>query len=191
MHQPDLLEIFISPLEAGGFNYFITGSVASTLYGEPRLTHDIDLVIMLKVTEITTFIHAFPDSDFYCPPSEVIRVELARKMFAHFNLIHHDTGYKADVYPFTGNALHSWAFKKKERIEFNAKLKFWVAPPEYVIIRKLQYYREGGSEKHLSDIKKMVIAQGSKIQTKDLQQWIEHFGLHREWELARTFREIT
>jgi hypothetical protein len=43
MQQPDLLGIFISPLEVGNFQYFITGSIASTFYGEPRLTHDIDL----------------------------------------------------------------------------------------------------------------------------------------------------
>jgi len=30
----------------------------------------------------------------------------------------------------------------------------YAAPPEYVILRKLQYFREGGSEKHLLDIKK-------------------------------------
>ena len=45
MQQPDLLDIFISPLNSGGIDYMITGSVASTLYGEPRLTSDIDLAL--------------------------------------------------------------------------------------------------------------------------------------------------
>ena len=31
-----------------------------------------------------------------------------------------------------------------------------VAPPEYVIVRKLQFYHEGGSEKHLRDISAML-----------------------------------
>lgn len=39
MLQPDLLDIFVLPLEKSGFEYMVTGSVASTIYGEPRLTH--------------------------------------------------------------------------------------------------------------------------------------------------------
>jgi hypothetical protein len=190
MHQPDLIEIFITPLESRNFDYLITGSVASTFYGEPRLTHDIDLVIMLRISDIDAFISLFPASNFYCPPKEIIHIELSRRPFAHFNLVHHDSGYKADIYPFTGDPLHSWAFKNRRRIELDDEIKIWVAPPEYVILRKLQYFREGGSDKHLSDIKKMINSGALQIDSEVFQEWIEQLELQKEWQKALNLREF-
>jgi hypothetical protein len=45
MLQPDLIKLFAVPLERAGMEYVITGSVASILYAEPRLTHDIDIIV--------------------------------------------------------------------------------------------------------------------------------------------------
>jgi hypothetical protein len=48
----ELIEIFIRPLHEQGIRYFITGSVASMVYGEPRLTNDVDVV--LEITDSNT-----------------------------------------------------------------------------------------------------------------------------------------
>lgn len=47
MAEPDLLELFVGWLAEIGANHLVTGSVAATLYGEPRTTHDIDLDVEL------------------------------------------------------------------------------------------------------------------------------------------------
>jgi hypothetical protein len=182
MQPLDLLSIFISPLEHSGFDYMVTGSVATTLYGEPRLTHDVDLVLMLKISDINRFISCFPQSAYYCPPAEIIRIELHRKDFAHFNLIHHDSGYKADCYPFTGNPLHSWALSQRRRITIQPNLTIQVAPPEYVILRKMQYFKEGGSQKHLLDIQKMIHTTDCQLDHSILDDWIRKLGLENVWE---------
>jgi hypothetical protein len=69
MPQPSLLEIFVGPLNRLEVPYVVTGATASIIYGEPRLTNDLDLVILLKVEEIAGFAGAFPHTAFYCPPS--------------------------------------------------------------------------------------------------------------------------
>ena len=51
MPEADLIELFVAPLERIGIRYLVTGSVAATLYGEPRATHDIDLVAILRATD--------------------------------------------------------------------------------------------------------------------------------------------
>lgn len=181
MQQPDLLRVFISPLERSGLMYMVTGSVASTMYGEPRMTHDIDLVLMLKIADIRQFRSFFPPKAFYCPPPEVIQIELKRDVRAHFNLIHHDTGYKADCYPFTGDPLHRWAFGRLRRIKCDSDLEISIAPPEYVILRKLQFFLEGGSEKHIEDIKKMI-SQNITLDTEELHFWIHKLQLKKAWE---------
>lgn len=182
MQPLDLVDLFILRLEQSNIQYMITGSVASIIYGEPRLTHDIDLVIMLRISDIETFCSLFPPDEYYCPPSEVIRIELSRKDHAHFNLIHHESGYKADFYPFTGNQLHSWALKNINIIPVSPEFSIKVAPPEYVILRKLQYFREGKSEKHCLDIRKMFSVKTFPIDKKIIEEWVLELELKKEWE---------
>ena len=43
--QHDLLELVANRLTHLQIRYFVTGSQASTIYGEPRFTLDIDIVI--------------------------------------------------------------------------------------------------------------------------------------------------
>ncbi len=181
MRPLKLLDAFITPLERGGIDYFATGSVAAIFYGDPRLTHDVDIVVHLPVQRIADFMSLFPESEYYCPPEEVIHIELNRRGFAHFNLIHHETGLKADIYPDLDDELHSWAFKHKRRVELEAERGLWLAPPEYVIIRKLEYYREGGSSKHLDDIRKMLVQIERDLDRDFLNAELEKRGLRSLW----------
>ncbi|TMQ02349.1 MAG: hypothetical protein E6J91_52415 [Deltaproteobacteria bacterium] len=56
-----------------------------------------------------------------------------------------------------------------------------VAPVEYVILRKLEYFREGGSEKHVRDIRGMLAIAAAQIDRPFLEQWIGRRGLAAEW----------
>ncbi len=181
MQPLELLSIFISPLEDGDFPYFVTGSVASIYYGEPRLTHDIDVVLHLSQKDIAKFTLFFPLDHYYCPPEEVIQIESRRRPFGHFNLIHHESGLKADVYPDVGDPLHQWAFKNRRRVSIGNRAELWLAPPEYIIIRKLEYFREGGSEKHIGDIKKMMPQVQSQLDFTFLHEQIDKRALSTPW----------
>jgi len=54
-----------------------------------------------------------------------------------------------------------------------------VAPPEYVIVRKLEYFREGGSAKHLADIRAMLAV--TDIDRAEIAHWVATRGLAGEW----------
>jgi hypothetical protein len=60
-----------------------------------------------------------------------------------------------------------------------------VAPPEYVILRKLEYFREGGSEKHLRDIRIMLETSGDEIDEEDLGRRAAVLGLSGIWARVR------
>lgn len=183
----DLFTLFTSRLEAAGIEAVVTGSVAAMLYGDPRLTHDIDLVVLLDERSIRALVRAFPDEDFYCAPAEVILVEARRPQRGHFNIIHHETGFKADVYIAGKDPLHQWALANRRRIPFGDAV-ITVAPPEYVIVRKLQFYREGHSAKHVSDIRGMLRQQGDGIDLKALESKITELGLQAQWAEVATER---
>jgi hypothetical protein len=175
---------FIGRLNKLKIPYAITGAVASIIYGEPRLTHDLDLVVMIKTGDMERFVQAFPSTEFYCPPVEVIRMEIERPHRGHFNLIHHETGAKADIYLAGEDELHRWALSKRREFDIEGE-RVWVAPPEYVIIRKLEYFREGGSEKHLRDIGGMLELSSDQIDFKELEEFVHRYSLEEEWQKAK------
>jgi hypothetical protein len=57
------------------------------------------------------------------------------------------------------------------------------ASPEDIILMKMRYFQEGGSEKHLRDIAGILIVSGSEIDIAYLEKWIEEFGLQDIWKL--------
>ena len=141
MQEVNLFGIFIDILNKNQIQYFITGSVAAIVYGEPRLTHDIDLVIHIDEKEIGTFVSAFAPEYFYCPPEEVIRTELNRTVRGHFNLIHHETGFKADIYLAGKEDLQWWAMNNIQKMEMSGMV-IRVASPGYAILKKPEYYED-------------------------------------------------
>jgi hypothetical protein len=184
MEEPNLFQIFLSRLNKIDIRYMITGAVAVIIYGEPRLTQDIDLVIELKANNIETFRESFPPEEFYCPPAESLKVEMNRPLRGHFNIIHLQTGFKADCYMMGEDPLHRWGMSKRRKLDFEGE-SIWVAPPEYVILRKLEYYRDGRSEKHLRDIASVLSISGDRIDLDQLLGKIEKYGLQREWKEAQ------
>lgn len=68
------------------------------LYGKPRVTHDVDVDLSLPGKHAERITRAFPLEDFYCPPVEVLVAEAMRGHRGHFNLIHHQSGFRADVF---------------------------------------------------------------------------------------------
>jgi len=184
MPELDLIKVFTARLNAVDIGYFVTGAVACVIYGEPRLTHDIDLVLELRQPDASKIVEVFPIDEFYCPPIEVIQLESNRPFRGHFNLIHHETGFKADVYTTGQDELHRWAMQKRKKYDFEGE-PIWLAPIEYVILRKLQYFREGGSDKHLRDIAGMLLISPHLIDFEILQERILHYDLMEDWEKAR------
>jgi hypothetical protein len=138
------------------------------------------MVIEIERKQIGFLSLAFPAEEYYCPPPEVIGMEIARPRRGHFNVIHAVSGLKADCYTMGDDPLHRWGMSRKQRIEIAGEPVF-LAPPEYVILRKLEYFREGGSEKHLRDIRGIVEVSGDSLDWPELRRRIDEGELQRAW----------
>jgi len=181
MSEPDLIELFVHPLDQLQISYLVSGSVAAMLYGEPRVTHDIDFVVFLRDRDIVRLPEAYPAPDFYLPGKEELQTELAREQKGHFNVIHPESGLKADFYLAKRDELEGWAFRNARDYTIEGT-RIRLAPPEYVIVRKLEYFREGGSEKHLRDIRGVLKVSGEIINRADLDDWIQRRDVGEEWQ---------
>ncbi len=180
MPEPDLIQLFVGPLSSEGIRYLVSGSVAAMLYSEPRVTHDVDLVVFLRADQIARLPQLYPHPEFYVPPPEVIAAEVMRARRGHFNIIHVDSGLKADFYTANRDEFQAWAFRNARRYEVSGIL-ITVSPPEYVIVRKLEFFREGGSEKHLRDIRAMLRLSGDQIDRSVLAEWVSRQGVEDQW----------
>lgn len=148
----------------------VTGGVASVVYGDPRFTRDVDLVVELDSGSLDEFTGAFGGGDFYVPPEEALLEEVGRSEGGHFNVIHRDTALRADVYLAGDDPFHAWALSHRRRIEVEG-LAIWLAPLEYVVVRKLEYFRASGSDRHMRDVVMMLRISDSLVDRATLGEW--------------------
>lgn len=181
MTNPDLVSLFVQPLNLLRIPYLVTGDVAAVIYGEPRLTRDIDMVLDLRAGDVPRLAGAWPTADFYVPPVEVIAGEAARPAHGHFNIMHHDTAFRADVYCLgSEDELGDWALGHARQMQIGNH-EVAVAPVEYVIVKKLQYFVMGGSDRHLRDIRVMLRLSSDQMDQAELERWLDQLKLRRVW----------
>lgn len=181
---PSLISLFVAPLNRAGIEYMVTGGLAAVIYGHPRLTLDIDLVLQLAPHEARVFAALWPPGEFYCPPAE----ERARAAHGHFNVIHNDSAMRADVYLAGTDELNTWALRHRRVRQVEGEA-VQVAPIESVVVSKLRYFQMGGSDRHLRDIARMLQISGSEVDRPALEGWISRLDLHAAWARARTHGE--
>lgn len=181
MPEPEPFLVFVRKLNELGVPFMVTGSVAALLYGEPRVTHDVDIVIDLSgLHALERLEQLFPLDTFYCPPVEVLRHEVSRRQRGHANLIERASGLKADLYLANEDGLALAGLDRRRFVDV-AGVNVPVAPPEYVIVRKLEFFREGGAEKHLRDIRGILRVSGELVDRSWLAAWVRRLGLEALW----------
>ena len=185
MLPPDLISLFVAPLNRLGVMYMVTGSVASGTYSHIRFTNGVDLVAVLSDVDAGRLHAAFDTPAFYVPPLDVIHTERSRSAHGHINLIHVDTGLKADIFFSGDDSLMNQALQMRKRVTDQHGEAVWFAPPEYVILSKLRYLRDGGSPKHSADIQAMLLVRGDSLDMQFLLTEVETGGLPAEWQQVR------
>ena len=153
----------------------VTGSVASSLQGEPRSTHDIDVVVALTLPATAPLLNAFPPPRFYLDESSIHQAIARRDMF---NLLDGDTGDKVDFWLLTDEAFDQQRFSRKIVEEFNG-LRIKVSRPEDTILMKLKWAElAGGSEKQFGDALGVYELQHPKLDQAYLDDWAARLGLN-------------
>jgi hypothetical protein len=116
--------------------------------------------------------------DFYV--SEQAVREAVRDRF-QFNILHPASGSKLDVIFPRANGWGATQLSRRRRIELLPGLTGYVASPEDVIVGKLWYYHEGGSEKHLRDIAGVLRVSGDLVDRAAVGMWAERLGYTPIW----------
>jgi hypothetical protein len=178
MQPTELLAFVASVCDRLGLPYFVSGSVASAYYGEYRSTRDVDIVVALRPAKVVEFCAAFPAPEFY------VSVEAARQAVlggSQFNIIHPASGFKADIMLPEPSDYSEMRFERARRVRLDDGAERVFSAPEDVILMKLRYYQEGGSDKHLRDIASMLKVSGDQIDRAYIATWAARFDVAGVW----------
>ena len=180
MELYDLLKYLINAFEKLKIRYFITGSIASMFYGEPRFTNDIDVVADIKLEHIRGLLKLFPEDEFFID-EDTLRDAI--KSSFQFNIIHPASGLKIDIVIPKVDDFNKSRFNRIKKVSPIEKTLANLASPEDVIIMKMRYYKEGESEKHLRDIASIMKISSSEIDKKYIESWAKKLNLTTIWNL--------
>ena len=184
MSQQELLKTVSAVLDGIGRPWFLTGSMASSLQGEPRATHDSDLVVWLTASDVTSLCDAFPWPRFLLEREAASQAVLHRSMVSLLEL---ETGLKVDFWIVPDEPFDRSRMERRQRVRV-ADFDLWVSSPEDTLVAKLRWAAlAGGSEKQFRDALRIYEVQGSALDQGYLDRWAEALGLMEA--MARIRRE--
>lgn len=152
MDQLEVLKIVVKKLTVLGVEYMLSGSVAMNFYGQPRMTRDIDIVVVIEEPEIDHFIQMFQD-EFYIESKTVLTEVLNKGMF---NAIHNEYIVKVDFIIRKDAQYDIVAFGRRRFVHVD-DLKICLISPEDLVLNKLLWARESNSEIQRKDVSNILL----------------------------------
>lgn len=158
--------------------YYVTGGFAVSIYGRPRFTADIDMVIKMLNPQVSVFAEKlkkiFPKG--YVDEDQINN---ALKYRSEFNIVDPESGLKIDFFITKNDEFEKECFKRAQLRDLGYKVNF--TSPENLIISKLIWFKESQSTRQLEDIASVMDIQ-KDLDQKYLALWINKLGLKKEWQ---------
>jgi len=168
--QQALLKRVVEALDGAGIPYMLTGSLASSLQGEPWATHDIDLVVDITAGAVARVTSALSAPEIYLD-EHAVRDAMRRRFM--FNLSDSSSGDTADFWLLTDEPFDRVRFARRICVEALG-LEVRVSTPEDTILMKLRWSAQaGGSEKQLGDAQRVYELQAGSLDERYLDHWAE------------------
>lgn len=169
--QLEFLRQIAGRLGTAGLEYMTTGSMAMAVYTTPRMTRDVDVVVECTDRDVDTFMQLF-SSDCYIDRTAVAGAIATRGMF---NIIHNDWIIRGDLIVRKDDVYRRTEFGRRRVIDIEGT-PLNVVAAEDLILSKLKWAQESGSELQRRDVKQMLDAD-VEIDSNYLRQWATQLGV--------------
>ncbi|MEO8148406.1 MAG: hypothetical protein ABI723_12245 [Bacteroidia bacterium] len=179
MLQPKLLIYLLKVLNENHIEYMVTGSIVSSLQGEPRVTHDVDIVVNIPSTSISPLLKAFPAPRYYLSEFSIKDAIEHKSMF---NLLDTNEGDKFDFWILTDSPFDKSRFDRRYDADvFGLQMK--VSRPEDTILAKLRWANlSGGSKKQFGDALSVYEVQYAELDIKYIEEWVIKLSVEDIWK---------
>ena len=176
-NELDIVRDVSQRLDRAGIAYMLTGTMAMNYYAQPRMTRDIDVVVALAPADADKIVDLFRAD--YCVSEEAVRNSISAESI--FNLIHNQSVIKVDCIVRKNTPYRRVEFDRRKQIKID-DFSTWIASKEDLIISKLFWAKDSGSEIQMRDVQNLV-ATGSDVAYID--NWTKDLGLFNLWEQCR------
>lgn len=164
----------------------LTGSVVSAIYGTPRSTQDVDLVVAGTPDQIRQFVRSLPQTDYYVDLDAALD---AMHRESQFNIVDHATGWKVDLIARKSRAFSREEFDRRTTIDLHG-VRVSAATAEDVLIAKLEWAKLGQSERQLEDVAGILRVQ-STLDRPYIERWVCELQLESQWKTAQSMAHET
>ena len=175
MSLADLLASTIRALAAARIDYMLTGSLASTFYGEPRATRDIDVVIDPTPASLDRLVEVLLTDGLYVDPAAA-RTALRER--GQFNAIAGEA--KVDFIVRKDRPFSISEFDRRQRVQL-LSTEVDMVTVEDLIVAKLWWARESDSERQRRDVAGMISVAGTALDREYVGKWAERLGVAEDW----------
>jgi len=164
--QEDFLEGLIEKLGRHNIPYMLSGSVSSSIHGQPRATKDVDIVITPTEEQVLNFAGTLGETYY-------VSLDAVREAFAHnstFNVIDNQSGWKADFIIRKDRPFSKKEFERRCAAKIK-QLDVWVTSPEDIILSKLEWAKDSQSEQQFRDALGVAMVQWDRLDKDYLHKW--------------------
>jgi hypothetical protein len=177
----ELLGRVTAALDMHGVPYMLTGSLASSMYGIPRATNDIDIVIAPTREQLLSLVQLFQRVGMTVAVESAVA---ALRDQGQFNVVDFPRGLKVDLIVRKGREFSTIEFDRRQTHEVEG-MRLTLATPEDVLIAKLEWAKLGGSDRQIADAAGIVTMQRETLDISYIERWVESLGLRDQWNAAQ------
>jgi hypothetical protein len=180
-NEIDILRDVSEKLASAGVDFMLTGSVALSYYAMPRMTRDIDIVVALELRDVAKIFALF-GAEYYIAEEAVTD---AIRRGSMFNVIHFESVIKVDFILLKKTPFASSAFARRANLVLN-DFQTNVISREDLILSKLVWAKDSGSEMQLRDVRNLLSAD---CDLDYLQRWAKDLSVNETLESLRRTHE--
>ena len=165
--------------------YFVTGGIAVLVWGRPRFTADIDVVVELQYGNLDKLEKALQRLG---KAGYIDKKMMASALYKHgeFNFIDGKTGVKVDFWVMTNDELGREQLKRRIPKKILGQKVYFISP-ENLILNKMLWYKQSESSRQLEDIESILKISGNKLDRKYLTKWITKLDTWEIWRKVKKY----
>jgi hypothetical protein len=175
--QEDFLEKLIEKLNEQNIPYMISGSVSSSLHGQPRATRDVDIVIAPTEKQLLDFVNSLREDCYFS--LEAVRQALAHK--STFNVIDNQSSSKVDFIIRKDRPFSHQEFRRRCTVKIKG-IDVWATSPEDTILSKLEWAKDSHSEQQFRDALGVAVVQWDRLDMDYLHKWAKQLQVESSLE---------
>lgn len=174
---------FAAACENAGIEYFLGGSGATALHGEPRMTNDLDFVLDAEPGDVEALVRALGE-DF---EADVDALRRAARQKKSWNIFYLPDFTKVDIFFKQRGEFDRAEFERRQALQVGEDAMLWVKSPEDSVLRKLLWFVQGGrvSDRQWRDIVATLASHRAQLDEEHLSVWATRLGVDELLQEAR------